>query len=116
MISVNSNKKVKVIITFVLLLIGACSTKLTYVVPGTFDNKFRVKYECEQGESIHTISTTSMHKLSKPAVCLAIRDGAKEYGFNPNKCQIIRIEQLSKSGLPYKTITKFSQINTGENK
>lgn len=104
------------IILSVISLFAGCSSTTDFVKPSEFQNKFTVKYECVHGESIHTISTTSMHKLSKPAVCLAIRDGAKEYGFNPNKCQIIRIEQLSKSGLPYKTITKFSQINTGENK
>jgi hypothetical protein len=104
------------IIVFALFLLSACNNTPIYVEPNQFDNKFTVKYECEHGESIHTISTTSMHKLSKPAVCLAIRDGAREYGFNPNKCQIIHIEQLSKSGLPYKTITKFSQISTGESK
>lgn len=104
------------IIFSIISLFAGCSSTIDFVEPSEFQNKFIVRYECEQGESIHTISTTSMHKLSKPAVCLAIRDGAKEYGFNPNKCQIIRIEQLSKSGLPYKTITKFSQINIGENK
>ena len=96
--------------------LSACSTPPIYEEPDLFDYKFIVKYECEQGKYIHSLSTSSRHKLSKPAVCLAIQEGANEYGFNPNKCQVVRINQLSKNGIPYRTLTQLSQISNGENK